>query len=286
MTVSVVEKNAVLRAVAAGERPDGRTADAFRPVVFDFSTGKRGSLFLQLGHTKVQVTVSAELDRPFPDRPFEGQLAFYVEYAQSALSLDGFSPVGTRMDEEQFGGGMQRMLERVFKTGRAVDLESLCVVTGQRVWNIRVDVHVVDDDGNVLDAVVMAVMAALIDFRRPDVQVSAEGEVTVFSAFERHLVPLALHHFPLSVSFALIPIGDAGRAFLADPTSLEAVVQDATITLVLNRQGEIVHMCKPGGAPMPVALLLEQLLPVANTLAAALSDRVNEAVVSRPVMRM
>lgn len=209
-------------------------------------------------------------------------MSFFVEYSSTALNLEGFSAVGTRMDEEQFGSSVQRILERAFKTSRAVDMESLCVVTGQRVWNIRVDIHILEDDGNVLDAVMLSTLAALTDFRRPDVQVSAEQEVTVFSSFERHPVPLSLHHFPLSVSFGIYKELNGVIVCLADPTNLETLSQDGNITFIMNRQGEIVHMNKPGGISINSDFLLEEILPIAKNLSIKLSDLVSAAVGSRP----
>lgn len=228
--------------------------------------------------------MSATLDRPFPDRPFEGQLSFYVEYSGTALNLDGFSPVGTRFDEEQFGSSIQRTLEKAFKSSRAVDMESLCVVTGQRVWNVRVDIHILEDDGNVMDAVSLATLAALTDFRRPDVMVTAEQEVTIFSPYERHPVPLSLHHFPLSVSFGIFQESNGNQVGLVDPTNLEASTQASSISFVMNRQGEIVHMSKPGGIAFNSEFLLNDLLPVAKSLSVKLSDIVSSAVASRPAV--
>ena len=199
--------------------------------------------------------------------------------------MDGISIVGTRLDEEQFGSSIQRTLERAFKSSRAVDMESLCVVTGQRVWNIRVDIHILEDDGNVLDAVMLSTLAALTDFRRPDVQVSAEQEVTVFSSFERHPVPLSLHHFPLSVSFGIYQeTGSDSTKCLADPTNLEILASESSIVFVMNRQGEIVHLSKPGGSSISSEFLLEEVLPIAKTLSIKLSDLVSAAVSSRPAV--
>ena len=190
------------------------------------------------------------------------------------------------MDEEQFGSGIQRILEKTFKNGRSVDLESLCVITGQRVWNVRVDVHVLEDDGNVIDASLLATLAALTDFRRPDVQVSAEHEVTIFSSFERHPVPLSLHHFPLSVSFGIFRDSNDNHVALADTTNLESLAQDSSITFVMNRQSEIVHMSKPGGNSISSDFLLEEILPMAKTLSIKLSDLVSSAVASRPTINI
>jgi exosome complex RNA-binding protein Rrp42 (RNase PH superfamily) len=49
-------------------------------------------------------------------------------------------------------------------------------VLRKQVWYLRVDIHVLDADGNLADAVVLSALAALLSFRRPDVSVGgADG---------------------------------------------------------------------------------------------------------------
>lgn len=235
---------------------------------------------------RVKVIVSANIDRPYPDRPFEGQMSFYVEYSGVAMNLDGFATVGTKMDEEQFGSSIQKVLEKTFKSSRAIDLESLCIITGQRVWNVRVDVHIIEDDGNAVDAAVAAVLAALTDFRRPDVEVTADQEVIVHSMFEKHPVPLSIHHFPASVSFALYLSSEGKILGLIDPTNLESSAQDGCVTMVLNRQGEIIYLNKPGGLEIDTKILVEELVPSAKVSSIKLLDLVSAAVSSRLPVRI
>ena len=79
---------------------------------------------------------------------------------------------------------LQRLLEHCLWESHCVDMESLCITTGRRVWTIRVDVHVLNYDGNVVDAASVAAIAALLHFRRPDVSVCGEDFV-IHSANER-----------------------------------------------------------------------------------------------------
>lgn len=203
------------------------------------------------------------------------------------MNLDGFATVGTKMDEEQFGSSIQKVLEKTFKSSRAVDLESLCIITGQRVWNVRVDVHIIEDDGNAVDAVVLAALTALTDFRRPDVEVTAEQEVIVHSMFEKHPVPLSIHHFPASVSFALYLDPDGGKTLsIVDPTNLESSAQDGCLSIVLNRQGEIIYLNKPGGLEIDSKFLIEELVPSAKVSSIKLLDQVSAAVTGRPSVRI
>lgn len=48
------------------------------------------------------------------------------------------------------------------------------------MWSIRVDVHFLDDEGNMLDCASIAAITALRHFRRPDVTVIGE-DVTIVS---------------------------------------------------------------------------------------------------------
>lgn len=52
--------------------------------------------------------------------------------------------------------------------------------TPSQVWQIRVDLHLLNHDGNIIDAASIAAIVALCHFRRPDVSVQGE-EVTLVS---------------------------------------------------------------------------------------------------------
>lgn len=56
----------------------------------------------------------------------------------------------------------------------------VCVCVCVQVWQIRVDVHMLNHDGNLMDAASIAAITALCHFRRPDVSIQGE-EVTVVS---------------------------------------------------------------------------------------------------------
>jgi len=114
------------------------------------------------------------------------------------------------------------------------------------VWSIRVDLHFLSDCGNMVDAASIAAITALRNFRRPEVTVVGE-EVTVHSLEERVPVPLAMHHFPICISFAFF--GDKPISVL-DPTLLEQQISSGTLTLTLNAQSEICVLTKAGGVPL------------------------------------
>jgi exosome complex component RRP45 len=70
---------------------------------------------------------------------------------------------------------LMRILDQVMKDSRVVETESLCIVAYEKVrlsarahnqvWSIRVDVHVLDHDGGLIDAIVLAALAGLLHFK-------------------------------------------------------------------------------------------------------------------------
>ena len=158
--MSLVEKIFVKQSLKDGLRVDRRSVDDNRQVNFEFVGGQCGHVIVHLGQTKVMAVVSASIVRPFPDRPLEGVLGIYLEWS---------GPITSDLsDEDPRRGRVSRLLERLFKSARTVDTESLCILPGEQVWSIRLDVHVLDDCGNVQDAACLAALAALLDFRRQD----------------------------------------------------------------------------------------------------------------------
>lgn len=56
------------------------------------------------------------------------------------------------------GSELTRVLERTIRDSNVLDTESLCIVSGDKVWAIKCDVTVTDYGGNVIDASVLAMV--------------------------------------------------------------------------------------------------------------------------------
>lgn len=190
--LSTMERKGILTALQEDEglRIDGRPLHGFRPVTITPDPQTRGLVTVDLGHgeakTKVFSTVSATLSRPSIERPAEGMVSFYVEIFGGSRNVEEFRSSGGRSDASEMveleRDGLQRLIERILKATRILDLESLCVVPGEQVWAVRVDLHVLQAKGSLIDALSIAAVASLYDFRRPDVSVDVEtGAVTVVS---------------------------------------------------------------------------------------------------------
>ncbi|KAL4843259.1 hypothetical protein H8958_008363 [Nasalis larvatus] len=142
---------------------------------------------------------------------------------------------------------LNRLLERCLRNSKCIDTESLCVVAGEKVWQIRVDLHLLNHDGNIIDAASIAAIVALCHFRRPDVSVQGD-EITLYTPEERDPVPLSIHHMPICVSFAFF---QQGTYLLVDPNEREERVMDGLLVIAMNKHREI---CTIQSSDAPIIL--------------------------------
>ena len=275
-----IHDNTLLReGLKRGVRLDGRGNHDFRPAEIKTERGEFSSTAeVLLGVTRVVCFVRGEVVAPYPDRPTEGMVQFNAALSFAAESA-GFT-----------NNGVVRMLEKAIRESDAIDTESLCIVGGEHVWLITCDIRVLDYGGNILDASLLAASVAIRAFRKPDVSVvNAEGEdysanskLVFHKSDEREPLPLALHHTPLAVSFAIFADqpgaekeveGDAGDGngdgsssssssslkrvlLVSDPIGEEEAVMDGSIMYSLNSDNELCALHKPGGVSLTPAFIL------------------------------
>ncbi|KAJ1795509.1 3'-5'-exoribonuclease [Coemansia sp. RSA 2399] len=261
---SNVEKAFLLEALGKGLRVDGRGPYDYRTL--KISCGPTyGLVEVQLGQTRVLARVSCEVTRPFPDRPTEGFVQFNAEL--SNMAAPGLESSGKASTQEI---AVSRMLERIIRQSRAIDTEALCILAGEKVWSVRLDLHFLDHGGNLVDAASIAAIAALRHFRRPDVTVDGE-EAIIHDVKERNPVPLSIHHTPVCVSFAFL--GSNGEFPVVDPSLLEEQTQVSSYTVTLNSHREICALNKAGGVPLTPSLIQR-----CTQIALAKVDEINEKI--------
>jgi len=141
---------------------------------------------------------------------------------------------------------LSRILEKTIRRSGALDTESLCIIAGQKCFHVRADVHVLDHDGNIVDACCLALIAALMHFRRPDFEVHGE-DVRIFDPTEREPVKLSMQHQPFCVTFSYY---EDGTVMLLDATLVEEQCREGEIVISMNRFGEVCQIAKYGGAPV------------------------------------
>lgn len=203
---------------------------------------------VRFGKTRVLAKVSAEVTVPYTDRPFDGIFTITSELSPMvAPSFEVARPTETEVL-------LSRLLEKTIRRSGALDTESLCLVAGKKCWSVRVDLHVLNHDGNLLDASCFAVIAALRHFRKPETTI--EGDVlTVFTPAEREPVALSWLHSPFCCTFGFY--GEDGSTVVQDATWLEEQLRVSSVTFSLNRHGEICQVSKLGGLAIDAVLFVQ-----------------------------
>lgn len=184
-----------LRSCAYGSknlRVDGRRGHEIRKVRLNLGRWDNGAeCTVQWGRgTRVTSLVTAELIPPSPDRPNEGMVNVTVDFSpmagtsfrQAPATSTGPSSSSSRgpnyADHNQrlLSNRILRSVERTLLLGGALDTEALVLAPGKWVWLITVALTVLDDGGNILDASIMAAIAALRHYRKPQVDFSLDDE--------------------------------------------------------------------------------------------------------------
>lgn len=248
-SVSTAERTFVAACVSAGRRLDGRRLTDSRHV--KLSLGPIWG-FVELSFDKTHVVASTAIEpiTPPSDRANEGSLSIVLDLspassessARDALQRTAVSVSATET---------RNCIDKFVRESRAIDTEALCILAGVKVWSVRVEVDVINDDGNCVDACVMAVMASLMHARRPDVTITGK-EVRIHPMDEREPVALPVHHVPLSVTFALFGAGKPyeGDYVILDPVKKEEIASSGAVSFAYNAQGEVCGVYKAGGLPL------------------------------------
>ncbi|KAN0114138.1 Ribosomal protein S5 domain 2-type fold [Russula decolorans] len=245
---SIPEKDFFFAALEQNLRLDGREFLEARPHSISFGA-ELGHVECSLGKTRVLAQVDAKMARPEPQRPFEGMVTIYCELSPMA-SME-YEP-GRQSDEEVT---LARMLDKIIRRSGTVDREALCIISGERVWHLRITIHALADAGGLLDCASLACAASLRHFRRADVEVLCANDVIVHPPALRAPVPLALHHTPYCITFAFYRAAPPDRVLL-DPAGLEHRLAQGMLQLALTPQRELAVVQKAGGLPLAPGVLM------------------------------
>lgn len=236
--------------ISSSIRLDGRAPNDIRPAELSIKRNETSTTCeVHLGSTIVTAEVVGKIAQPYPDRPDEGFLQFNTDVIglnDTAASIS-FSEIS-------------RALERIIRDSRSLDTDSLCIVSGEKVWEIRCEVRVVDGSGgNVMDAAILSTMTALRAFRKPEISVlqteitdsgSSQSTIQIHHSDDRDPLPLSLFHTPLSITLGVFKKPSAGAdstgstdngatgadrfLFIVDPSLEEENAADGKITFSLN----------------------------------------------------
>ncbi|KAG6917662.1 hypothetical protein DXG01_001637 [Tephrocybe rancida] len=256
------------RFLAENVRPDGRATDVWRDVNVNVGvcvsgdlqpTEERsistadGSALVRLGNTTVVCGVKAEIAEPELDREGEGFLVPNLDLP--AMCSPKFKP-GPPTEEAQV---LSDRLNEVLVASGILPLESLCIHPGKAVWVIYVDATCINYDGNVFDATLLAMVAALKNSLSPLFiqnlslaqskrtaqlpKATFDEETGRTTCTRKTKSPLHIARTPVAMSFGVFD----STTLLADPTSFEEPLLDTTISVVLDAaSGDLISATQLG----------------------------------------
>jgi exosome complex component RRP43 len=247
--------------LAEGARPDGRPLGRARPVSVarGVVTTADGSALAKVGRTTCLAAVKLEPSPPALDAPALGILDVSVEMPPmcSAATRPG------RPSEE--AAHCTRRVAEALADARVVALDDLCIAEATWVWRASLDVYVLDHDGAIVDAALIAAVAALRDCVVPHVAVDERGKL-VYSgegattrggsriggveeggedatASRSSARALKLG----AVTPLALTIGQYRDALVVDPTASEEALMESVACVIVGEDGGVVGVGKPGG---------------------------------------
>jgi len=269
-----IRKNAILTFLSRGTRVDERSFDSPREINIktDLIPNANGSSYVELGKTKVLTGIKVEPGTPFPDTPQEGNLIVSVEFLPHASPVFEPGPPDERAVE------LARIIDRSLRDVRAIDLSKMVITPGRKVWNIFIDIYVVDYDGNMIDASSIATMLALLTAKIPKVSTTETGEI-IISEEKSENIPVKKK--VVTATIAKITDENTGnKYYIADPSLEEEMIADTLVTIAFSEDGLITGMQKSGLSSI-YSDDIPKILNMSRKLAEKYLAKINEYITSK-----
>ena len=211
-----------------------------------------GSAKVTMGDTVVYVGVKFDTATPYSDRPTQGSLMTSAELRPVAHRK--YDPGPPSPESIELG----RVVDRGIRESGCMDMEALCIVPGENVWRVMIDLHVLSDGGNIFDACATAAIAALrtatVPAKRFDV-----GED----------FKLQLSSTPTMCSFHRV-----GGRFVYDANEEEELGGDERVHITLGDEGHL-HSLQKGLRGVLTRDEFAEILAVADKRCTELRELVN-----------
>ena len=224
--ISEIKKDFIYNLLLKGERIDGRTFDQYREISIqrDVIRKAEGSALVKLGSSQVLVGVKMQPGEPFQDTPNKGVIITNAELVP--LASPSFEPG----PPNEVGIELARLVDRGVRESKAVDLEALCIIPGKQVWIIFIDVHILDDCGNIIDAASLGAIAALMSTKVPAAR---------YGLGEDYILPIR----DIPIATTAIEFNDV---LMFDPGVDEEAIANTRLTIISTMNGNICGSQKSG----------------------------------------
>lgn len=231
--ITEIERERMNELLKAGKRIDGRGFDDLRPIkiIPEIVSKAEGSAEVWLGETRVIAGMKVSIGQPFPDTPNEGVVITSAELSPIGSPTFELGPPGERAIE------LARVVDRGIRHSDSIQRTDLCIVEGSHVYLLFVDIYILADHGNLIDASSLAAVTALLTSKLPKVEVDEEGTAKVLEEY----VPLKMKAPPFTLTFAKI-----NDNIIVDPLALEESVMSTRLTITIDGDDTISSMQKGG----------------------------------------
>lgn len=233
--ISTNEKNFLLRRLLTEPlfREGKRDALSYR----DISIRKlfsNGQVEVRIGNTLVISQIYAKLTTPYIDRPNEGIVVFSVDTYHIKPNAD-FNQANESLNE--YRTKISNILEKSLRESKALDTNSLCIAPGKLVWKIVIDINIINNDGNAIDACFLSAIATWLSYKIPFLR--KKNDKVICSG---QSINLTMLHVPLCVSFGLFTSKEGKCKYICDPNWKEEQVINGFLSVSANIFGEICYL--------------------------------------------
>ncbi|XP_061595608.1 exosome complex component RRP43-like [Cololabis saira] len=221
-------------------RPDGRELSEFRTTTLNIGSISTadGSALVKMGNTTIICGIKAELANPTVEAPAKGYIVPNVDLPPLCSSRFRPGPPG-----EQAQAASQFVAD-VIESSEVIKAEDLCIDRGKLCWVLYCDIMCLDYDGNILDACIIALLAALKNTRLPEITINKDTCAPEVNLKVRH--GLHVHKHPVGTSFCVFD----DSILIVDPTADEERLATAQLSVVTDEEGRLCSVHKPGGVSL------------------------------------
>lgn len=231
--------NYAIDSILNGKRFDERAFDEFREIKIEKGVINKaeGSAMVTIGKTKILAGVKMELGTPYPDTPDEGTIVVNAEF--TPLASPDFESGPPSEDATE----LARVVDRGIRESHALDFKKMCIEEGEKIWMASIDIHIINNDGNLIDASALAAIASLMDAKLPKL---TEDGIIDRKEYEKDL---KVEHLPIEITVCKI-----NDTLLIDPNVAEEEGVGAKLTVCVREDDMICALQKQGS----VGLTMEE----------------------------
>ena len=118
---------------------------------------------------------------------------------------------------------LARVIDRMIRESKIIDLEKLCIEEGKKVWTVFIDIYSMNADGNLLDAAGIGAVIALKNAKIP--KYDKKEDKVLFGELTNDNIPLK-KDLPISITVHKI-----GNNFIVDPSLEEEDISETRLTI-------------------------------------------------------